>query len=78
MMNQADGWANRLDVRRQVALVSHRHSDGGVTGSGDPQIVSETGPCSSLLAMFNTPQPEGVAQEVKDSIVKIMTEAASA
>ena len=29
-----------------------------------------------LLAMFNTPQLEGVAQEVEDTIVKIMNEAA--
>lgn len=28
-----------------------------------------------LLAMFNTPQLEGVAQEVEDTIVKIMQEA---
>ena len=30
-----------------------------------------------LLAMFNTPQLEGVAQDVEDTIVKIMKEAAS-
>jgi uncharacterized protein (DUF302 family) len=30
-----------------------------------------------LLAMLNTPQLEGVAQEVEDTIVKIMQEAAS-
>jgi len=30
-----------------------------------------------LLAMFNTPQLEGVAREVEDTIVKIMKEAAS-
>ena len=30
-----------------------------------------------LLAMFNAPQLEGVAQEVEDTIVKIMKEAAS-
>jgi uncharacterized protein (DUF302 family) len=33
---------------------------------------------TTLLAMFNTPQLEGVAQEVEDTIVKIMKEAASA
>ena len=33
---------------------------------------------TTLLAMFNTPQLEGVAQEVEDTIVKIMNEAASA
>src|ERR1700686_4993356 len=32
---------------------------------------------STLLAMFNSPQLEGVAQEVEDTIVKIMPEAAS-
>jgi uncharacterized protein (DUF302 family) len=31
---------------------------------------------TTLLAMFNTPQLEGVAQEVEDTIVKIMQEAA--
>ena len=31
---------------------------------------------TTLLAMFNTPQLEGVAQEVEDTIVKIMSEAA--
>ena len=30
-----------------------------------------------LLAMFNSPQLKGVAQEVEDTIVKIMKEAAS-
>jgi uncharacterized protein (DUF302 family) len=33
---------------------------------------------TTLLAMFNTPQLEGVARDVEDSIVKIMKEAASA
>lgn len=33
---------------------------------------------TTLLAMFNTPQLEEVAQEVEDTIVKIMKEAASA
>jgi uncharacterized protein (DUF302 family) len=32
---------------------------------------------TTLLAMFNAPQLEGVAQEVEDAIVKIMREAAS-
>jgi uncharacterized protein (DUF302 family) len=32
---------------------------------------------TTLLAMFNSPQLEGVAQEVEDTIAKIMTEAAS-
>lgn len=32
---------------------------------------------TTLLAMFNTPQLEGVAREVEDTIVKIMNEAAS-
>ncbi len=32
---------------------------------------------TTLLAMFDTPQLEGVAQEVEDTIVEIMREAAS-
>lgn len=32
---------------------------------------------TALLAMFNTPQLAPVAQEVEDSLVKIMSEAAS-
>ena len=32
---------------------------------------------TTLLALFNTPQLKGVAQEVEDTIVKIMEEAAS-
>ena len=32
---------------------------------------------TTLLAMFNSPQLEGVAQEVEDTIVTIMKEAAS-
>ena len=32
---------------------------------------------TTLLALFNTPQLAGVAQEVEDTIVKIMTEAVS-
>ena len=32
---------------------------------------------TTLLAMFNTPQLKGVAQEVEDTIDKIMTEAAA-
>jgi uncharacterized protein (DUF302 family) len=32
---------------------------------------------TTLLAMFNAPHLEGVAQEVEDTIVKIMKEAAS-
>jgi uncharacterized protein (DUF302 family) len=32
---------------------------------------------TTLLAMFNAPQLKGVAQEVEDTIVKIMKEAAS-
>ena len=33
---------------------------------------------TTLLALFNTPQLNGVAQEVEDTLVKIMQEAASA
>jgi hypothetical protein len=31
---------------------------------------------ATLLALSNTPQPKGVAQEVEDTIIKIMNEAA--
>ena len=43
---------------------------------GDKTILAALKP-TSLLAMFNAPQLEGVAQEVEDTIVKIMKEAAS-
>ncbi len=33
---------------------------------------------TAMLAMFNTPQLDGVAQEVEATIIKIMTEASSA
>jgi uncharacterized protein (DUF302 family) len=47
------------------------YEDGGKT------ILASLKP-TALLAMFNTPQLKGVAQEVEDTIVKIMKEAASA
>jgi len=43
---------------------------------GGKTILASLKP-TTLLAMFNTPQLEGVAQEVEDTIVKIMHEAAS-
>ncbi len=43
---------------------------------GSKTILATLKP-TTLLAMFNTPQLEGVAQEVEDTIVKIMKEAAS-
>ena len=43
---------------------------------GGKSILATLKP-TTLLAMFNTPQLEGVAQEVEDTIVKIMREAAS-
>jgi uncharacterized protein (DUF302 family) len=42
-----------------------------------PKTILATLKPTTLLAMFNTPQLEGVAQEVEDTIVKIMKEAAS-
>jgi len=42
---------------------------------GEP-ILASLKP-TTLLAMFHTPQLEGVAQEVENTIVKIMKEAAS-
>ena len=44
----------------------------------DGQTMLATLKPSTLLAMFDTPQLAGVAQEVEDIIVKIMNEAASA
>ena len=43
---------------------------------GGKTILASLKP-TALLAMFNTPQLKGVAQEVEDTIVKIMNEAAS-
>ncbi len=41
------------------------------------QTILATLKPTALVATFNTPQLEGVAQEVEDAIVKIMKEAAS-
>ena len=43
---------------------------------GDKTILATLQP-TVLLAMFNSPQMKGVAQEVEDTIVKIMNAAAS-
>jgi uncharacterized protein (DUF302 family) len=43
---------------------------------GGKTILASLKP-TALLAMFNTPQLKGVAQEVENTIVKIMQEAAS-
>ncbi len=43
---------------------------------GDKTILATLKP-TTLLAMFDTPQLKGVAQEVEDTIVKIMREAAA-
>ena len=43
---------------------------------GGKSILATLKP-TTLLAMFNTPQLQSVAQEVEDIIVKIMTEAAN-
>jgi len=43
---------------------------------GDKTVLATLKP-TTLLAMFNSPQLEGVAQEVEDTIVKIMKEAAT-
>jgi len=50
--------------------IRHPFSEGGRT------ILATLKP-TTLLAMFNSPQLEGVAQEVEATIVKIMKEAAS-
>jgi uncharacterized protein (DUF302 family) len=44
---------------------------------GGKTILATLKPTQLLLAMFNAPQLEGVAQEVENTIVKIMKEAAS-
>ena len=44
---------------------------------GGKTILASLKP-TTLLAMFNTPQLEAVAQEVESTIVKIMSEAAAA
>jgi uncharacterized protein (DUF302 family) len=44
-------------------------------GEGGTTILATLKP-TTLLAMFNTPQLKDVAQEVEDTIVKIMKEAA--
>src|SRR5664280_2749073 len=43
----------------------------------DGKTILATLKPTTLLAMFDTPQLEGVAQEVESTIVKIMQEAAS-
>ena len=43
---------------------------------GGKTILSTLKP-TTLLALFNTPQLKGVAQEVEDTIVKIMKEVAA-
>jgi uncharacterized protein (DUF302 family) len=43
----------------------------------DGKTVLATLKPTTLLALFNTPQLEGVAQEVEDTLVKIMKDAAS-
>src|SRR5450631_2391913 len=43
----------------------------------DGKTIMATLKPTTLLAMFNAPQLEGVAQEVEHTIVKIMKEAAS-
>ncbi|HVB86741.1 MAG TPA: DUF302 domain-containing protein [Candidatus Dormibacteraeota bacterium] len=47
-----------------------------IYGEGAKTILATLKP-TMLLAIFNTPQLEGVAQEVEDTILKIMKEAAS-
>ena len=43
----------------------------------DGKTVLATLKPTTLLAMFNTPQLKGVAQEVEDTIIKIMKDAAA-
>ena len=41
------------------------------------KLMTPVAPLMGSLALFNTPQLKGVAQEVEDTIVKIMQEAAT-
>src|SRR5450631_3093824 len=43
----------------------------------DGKTIMATLKPTTLLALFNTPQLKGIAQEVEDTIVKIMKEAAA-
>jgi uncharacterized protein (DUF302 family) len=45
-------------------------------GDGGKTVLATLKP-TTLLALFNNPQLKGVAQEVEDTIVKIMKEAAA-
>ena len=47
-----------------------------IYGEGGKTVLATLKP-TALLMMFHTPQLEGVAREVEDTIVKIMNEAAS-
>ena len=63
MLEQNMGVSTALPCRISI------YEEGGKT------ILATLKP-TTLLAMFNTPQLEGVAQEVENTIVKIMTESA--
>jgi hypothetical protein len=59
-----------------VALAA-RYGDFSMRAGDRMEMGADTLKPTTLLAMFNAPQLEGVAQEVEDTIVKIMKEAAS-
>lgn len=63
MLEQNMGVSTALPCRISI------YEEGGKT------ILATLKP-TTLLAMFNTPQLEGVAQQVENTIVKIMTESA--
>ena len=67
MMNQTNGWMGGWTGGGMWVSI---YEEGGKT------ILATLKP-TTLLAMFNTPQLKGVAQEVEDTMVKIMKEAAS-
>src|SRR5664280_3047306 len=64
VLNQNMGVSTALPCRISI------YEEGGKT------ILATLKP-TTLLALFNTPQLKGVAQEVEDTLVKIMKEAAS-
>lgn len=64
----------KIDLPPNVQPVSERFS---IYEEGGKTILATLKP-TTLLAMFNAPQLKEVAQEVEDTIVKIMNEATNA
>jgi hypothetical protein len=78
-------WWRVAAQRKELSYESYRRMDGwrvstalpcriSIYEEGGKTILATLKP-TTLLAMFNTPQLKGVAQEVEDTNVKIMKEA---